>query len=355
MAWAPLAYDHQDINAAELYAAIIALVHSTGPICLVSDSAYFIKGLRFGPAWCTAADRSCADLWRIFWDKAREIGLHNVTGRKVKSHTTWNDVLQGIISKLDRWGNACADMAAARGAEVHRLPESAISLWSDLEGKVREAATWLAKSLALAHDLPEDTPASQRGTALDTPLLHDLDADCQRPSASGPKGPLVPGTYAKPDKEDPLLILGERRDHEPERENTGLWRCRLCSRPGDGPQAFEGTWCFGQHQLLSRVHTSHRLMMHEGAPDFFFCGRCAAITGQVRMVKLTKPCDTRPAKPYDLQQLLSGYRVLRDGTRKWCGTALPLSPGMHDVQLLTAQPNQRHTNRRGTAAGSASA
>ena len=43
MGWAPLNYDFQDINPAELFAALIVLMNATGPVMLVSDSAFFIR------------------------------------------------------------------------------------------------------------------------------------------------------------------------------------------------------------------------------------------------------------------------------------------------------------------------
>ena len=135
---------------------------------------------------------------------------------------------------------------------MHELPDTMARLWREQEELTQEVAIWLAKSLALAHPRQDDR---------DSPALRDASVDC--PKLVPPRGPLV-GTHARPDAGDPLCIVGERRPHEPERVERASWRCKLCRRPGDSAASFASTWCYGQHQLLSRVHVSHKLMMHAG-------------------------------------------------------------------------------------------
>ena len=75
------------------------------------------------------------------------------------------------------------------------------------EDKVKELARWVSKALALAHP---------QGQTLDSPALHDLEADKPRVAAALlPHGPLVHGTHVKPDLEADLVVEGEKRQHLP--------------------------------------------------------------------------------------------------------------------------------------------
>ena len=84
--------------------------------------------------------------------------------------------------------------------------------------------------------------------------------------------------------------------------------------------------CTGGHYLLSRLHPSRRIMCRGGHDGFFFCAKCAAWTGTVRVDRLAKECPGAPRKPYDLRRLMEGFRVLRDGSCSWRGLPAPLRP-----------------------------
>ena len=166
-----------------------------------------MDGFDRGPAWCTEAGRPCADLWRAFWDKAMDVGLENIKVRRIPSHTTLADEQRGAISKLDRWGNALADQFARLGAEIHQVPPYAIQQLDEAEDLARQSTRWVAKALAIAH--PDEH-------ALDSPALHDLQADKPRVVADQlPPGPLVHSTRVKPELDAALVVGGERRQHVP--------------------------------------------------------------------------------------------------------------------------------------------
>ena len=74
------------------------------------------------------------------------------------------------------------------------------------------------------------------------------------------------------------------------------------------------------------------------------------MTGKLCMVKPTKPCARHPAKPYDLQRLLDGYKVLRDGSSLKVGRAVPISDGLRQAMLLTDRSAEHHSYSCGTEA-----
>jgi len=114
----------QSIDAAEIFAAVVALRHACGAITLISDSLVFVGGWRRGRRWCVAADRPNADTWLSFWSAAEEVGIGNIAVEKVKAHTSEAAVLKGEISKEDRYGNEWADHFAKQGANLHRAPQT---------------------------------------------------------------------------------------------------------------------------------------------------------------------------------------------------------------------------------------
>ena len=48
----------QCIDAAEVYAGMMALKLGVPPLCLYSDSAFFVKGWEKGREWCIAPGRA---------------------------------------------------------------------------------------------------------------------------------------------------------------------------------------------------------------------------------------------------------------------------------------------------------
>ena len=79
------------------------------------------------------------------------------------------------------------------------------------------------------------------------------------------------------------------------------------------------------HHLLEIIHVPHRMYRHEGDMKFIVCGKCGGWTGVVKVsAKLQRICPTKPAKPYDLAQLLSGHKLV-NGKKVYRGDAIPFN------------------------------
>ena len=140
----------QSIDAAEIYAAIMALRFACGAIVRISDSSLVVGGWQAGRAWCVAASRPNADLWCEFWRAAEDIGCENISVEKVKAHTTEAAVQKGEISARDRYGNALADEFAKKGARLHRTLQATRDRAADLRLQSKRLAGWIARGLTAA-------------------------------------------------------------------------------------------------------------------------------------------------------------------------------------------------------------
>ena len=114
----------QCIDAAEVYAACVAIKLAMGEIFIYSDSAFFVNGWQRGKAWCTSAVRIHADVWRQLWSAAEDYGIGLINVVKVKGHATQADIDRSVSSPMDKWGNDCADTAAKQGAALHPRDEA---------------------------------------------------------------------------------------------------------------------------------------------------------------------------------------------------------------------------------------
>ena len=207
------------------------------------------------------------------------------------------------------------------GADIHQVPPYAIEQLDEAEDMLKQSCRWVAKALAMAH------PDEQ---ALDSPVLHDLQADMPRATAAQlPRGPLVQGTRVKPDLEAELVVEGERRQHLPKliSKKPPLWRCEVCCKPGVSREDLHGH-CYGAHHLLSRIHSSHVMWRHAGDEEFMFRKQCAGWTGPKKVsAKLSNPCMGVPVKPSDLEKLMAGNVIVK-GKTFYKGAALPVQTGV---------------------------
>ena len=80
----------QCIDAAEVFAATVALRFAIGILTIHTDSAFLIHGWEMGRAWCTAAKRTHADVWVRFWDAAEQFGIDPRSMRTPPTQTSRN-------------------------------------------------------------------------------------------------------------------------------------------------------------------------------------------------------------------------------------------------------------------------
>ena len=137
----------QTVPRAEITAATQALNHSvpsegaaTFEFC--TDCMVLVNGWWRGKAKCM---QSCnADVWEDFWN-AVDAFPGAVLIRKVKAHTTQEDVEAGRISAEDKKGNEAADHNAGLGAKLHEptFAQRREVMWADIY-------SWLVQTRLLA-------------------------------------------------------------------------------------------------------------------------------------------------------------------------------------------------------------
>ena len=103
---------------AELWALLQVLRHARPPVTAWVDNAGVVDGFGKGRVWCVAACRPAADLWRLVWDKADDLGNEGISVVKVKGHATDADVAAGRSTPWQKLCNDHADHFAKRGAEL---------------------------------------------------------------------------------------------------------------------------------------------------------------------------------------------------------------------------------------------
>ena len=248
-AWGPYTGIVQCIDAAEVFAGVMALKLGAPPLVLYSDSSFFVNGWGRGKLWCTAAGRSHADVWRQFWRVAEDFGIEAISVVKVKGHATQAMVDGGVVSEVDRWGNEQADAAAKNGAALHPDVRSTVDAIQAQREQAQQCALWLGAGLELAQ---------QRGA-----LPKELTAD---------------GKQDRP-RSRPLKRVEVVRDE--------AWNTQ-----------------HRQAHLTEGAHPSH--VVHRAGP-VFFCVRCGCY-GERRLVALAAPCplEATPSRRYFLNRLLDG-------------------------------------------------
>ena len=93
---------------AELWGLLKMLELAIPPLTVWVDNAGVVNGWHKGPAWCTAAARPAADLWRQVWRVLDDIG-GGIVIRKCKGHATEADVAAGRATVFTKTGNEQAD------------------------------------------------------------------------------------------------------------------------------------------------------------------------------------------------------------------------------------------------------
>ena len=103
---------------AELKAIEEALRRAVAPVVIYTDSSVAVDAFRKGRAFACSSKADGADIWYRIWGILRDFGDFDL--RKVKAHTTAQDVAEGLISPTHQAGNAAADyfaVSARKSAE----------------------------------------------------------------------------------------------------------------------------------------------------------------------------------------------------------------------------------------------
>ena len=250
-AWGPYPGLIQCIDAAEVHAGTMALKLGAPPLCLYSDSAFFVRGWERGRAWCVAPGRAHADVWKKFWNVAEDFGGSGaIQVFKVKGHATNAMVDQGAVDEVDRFGNDMADEAAKKGAAMHPSVKAVCEKIEVSRRVAGEAARWLGVGLEAAQQcgaLPAELTQVQKK---DRPQLRPLK-----------RVEIIPDAQW-------------RRDN-------------LVSH------------------LSNDAHQSHSL--HK-VGEVYFCAVCGCYGAQ-KLLALASPCENAatPSRRYLLKRMLAGY------------------------------------------------
>ena len=165
-AWGPFPGLVQCIDAAEVFAAVMALRLGMAPLVLYSDSGFFVDGFKRGYAWCVHPGRAHADIWKLFWSTLDDFGGPEVVQVvKVKGHATQAMVESGAVSEVDKFGNDMADEAAKWGAACHPSVAAAVKTQAAGRAASRQCLLWMGVGLEAAQKvgaLPEELTAAQK-------------------------------------------------------------------------------------------------------------------------------------------------------------------------------------------------
>ena len=216
---------------------------------LYSDSSFFVDGWKHGKKWCTAVGRAHADVWRQFWSVAEDFGVETITVNKVKGHATQAMVDGGVVSEVERWGNAQADDAAKKGAAMHPDVSQTVEAQAEQRATAYQCALWMGVGLE----------AAQKTGALPSELTSKQKTDRPRD---------------RPKKR--LEVVPDQ-----------LWK--------------------DEHlhvHLTGGAHPSHALRK---TGPFVFCTRCGCYGAQ-RLASLASPCEmtATPSRRYFLTKLIDG-------------------------------------------------
>ena len=151
---------HASILRAELTAVLEVLRIAVPPVKIHVDNQCVVDGFERGVRWCTHSNRDAADIWIQVWRKMEDIG-EGVTVTKVKAHSTWWEVLSGVITARNRGGNALAD-SEAKKALKEALRESPIAEGNAYVVRAVAWAKWIAQ---YSKNWVEDTSANGDGRA----------------------------------------------------------------------------------------------------------------------------------------------------------------------------------------------
>jgi ribonuclease HI len=239
--WGPLLCWRQTVPLAELDAARVALLCTTGPVTLLIDNATIVRGIRRGPMHRHTAN---AHQWRSFWEAA---GDRDVTVIKIKSHQRAQEAEEAGVPTQHWIANQRADQLAEQAAQEAQLPEDHLAAIRSVDALARAVQEHLA---AVAQAVAQDArglygPSSRHQRAADARL---------RAAARAERLETILATTAH--------TWCQRRR-----------RCLACHRAPTKAvprEVFLQTPCSGRP---GGIHSTHRLRRHRG---LWYCSVCGS-------------------------------------------------------------------------------
>ena len=284
-AYGPLPGWEQDTPLAELWGFLQCLNHALPPVTYHTDCTFVSDGFAKGPEHTAGGGHMYAHVWRQVWKKVDDLGRENVDCTWIKGHSTWNDVLEGVITQWLREGNRAADDSAKLGASLHPDISEHVKRFTFRCQTVIIAAKFIARINAhVMKELPDATPDRRRKPTKERlprpprPEVkhgHDITATCQR---------VFCWTCRRSAKTQELLEARPCRPNAPDDHNL---------------------WQVGDH---------------------VFCIKCGARSRQ-RIRLLGKACQQKPTsatKAHELKQLKEG-RVPSGRGYTFVAPPLPMS------------------------------
>ena len=273
-AYGPLPGWEQDTPLAELWAFLQCLNHALAPVTYHTDCSFVSDGFAKGPELTTGGGHMYASVWRMIWKKVDDLGKDNVDCTWIKGHSTWNDVLEGVITQWLREGNRAADDFAKKGATLHPDISDHVKKFMYRCQTVTIAAKFISRINAhVMNTMPDATPDRRK----------------KQPRAREPRPPR-PAVQHRHE----CVATGRR---------VFCWTCR---RSAASRALLEARPCRTQEP------TDHNLWQ---VGDHVFCVRCGA-RSQQRIRLLGKACQQQPTsatKAYELRQLKAGRVPLGRG------------------------------------------
>jgi len=286
--WGTLS-DWQTVPRAELYAVIMAVEHTNGPIQVYSDCKYVVDGYHRGKD--STIHGSNGDLWVRLWAACAARACGEVKLTKVKAHTSQADEDTGLITRFHREGNEYSDKYAGLGAQLNQVPQECI----DRVHAVDLKAKWvirrlLAINMACVKLYPNSKPVAVKqaapAQAAKRPRIAQAWARA-RLAALGHKLLLVNTTLrctvckqSRPLKQAGLWVKGGRCPGPPAPTSASSQGMPAPPKSGAGP-------CTAQPFSRGVVHISHRTTLHKG---LVMCWKCGAYS-KARLRALARRCQ----------------------------------------------------------------
>jgi len=200
-----------------------------------------VKGFKEGPEVTTSYKHAYSEVWREFWAVAQDIGVDNISIRKVQAHLDPDKIPRGTPAWVDAVGNGVADHWAKEGALLHpgAKNKEVASRRKAVDNTVIEACRWIAKRAAQANEDPRDCSGKSRPRRARTgearvQIVHDV-------------APLT--------------------------ASPGWHHCRSCGMRATRAGKLTGGTCHGHLLVAQTVHISHNLL---AAPGLVMCTKCGA-------------------------------------------------------------------------------
>ena len=263
----------QTVPRAELCALIDLAAYSSGPLFVVVDASYLIKGYQKGKKALQCGPNG--DLWFALF---RLLGSRTLTLHKVKSHLPASAI--GDSVKAWEWiANAYADGLAEDAAKKAQVPDSEASAVAQVDRDTEDVLVRLGKLVLHAAQ-----------TSIDKRRV---------PPAAGPKLP------SRTDLQKVALAQGHDLT-----QDTKFLRCRRCFNRGTWAEARQAAWMFETctpAQQPNSFNATHK-MVRKGIS--WICAKCGAMSTSGKVLGLAKPCPNKPSARgrANLKDLLGDFR-----------------------------------------------